>query len=93
MNCHKSLIISILLLAAGNISAFDIVKNNKAASVIIIPAKANQVVEYAAKELQYHILQSTSAKIPIINENQKSDIKEKIYLGLCKKTVTTQVDF
>jgi hypothetical protein len=46
--------------------AWEIVKDGKAQAVIVIPADAVPVEDYAAKELQYIIKKSTGAELPIV---------------------------
>ena len=72
-------------LAAGlalSASALDVVKGGKAAAVIVVPDKPVPSVNFAAKELVYHVEKSTGIKLQTVPESQAAAYKlHKIYLG------------
>ncbi len=67
-------------------ATMDIVVNEKATCTIVIPDEPLEVVEYAARELQYHIKESTGATLPVLSESTEADSGSFIYLGSCRKT-------
>ena len=75
-------------LAAGlalSASALDVVKGGKAAAVVVIPDNAVPSVEFAARELVYHVRQSADVELPIVKESAAASNKaHKIYLGATK---------
>ncbi len=61
--------------------ALDLVRDGQGRSVIVIPDDALEVVQAAAKELQYHIRKATGATLPIATESQKPAAQGYVYLG------------
>ena len=82
-----------LLMLSGSIvsgSAFEVVGPNGAHATIVIPDKSYTDIviapEYAAKELQYHIRESTGVTLPIVHEDRKPAGIGLIFLGACHQT-------
>jgi hypothetical protein len=73
--------------------AVELVQNRQAVSVIVVPDQTMPVVEYAAKELQYHVQQATGATVPIVVErNRLTSSKGYVYLGACRETIRLGID-
>jgi len=74
-------------LFADDVIAVDIVRNGQAVAVILLPDNPYPVESYAAKELQYHIRQSTGASLDILPESQQVYSKDPtIVIGHCQRT-------
>lgn len=81
-------------LLSGNMAfGFKLVKNGKAKSVIVVPSTSAPVVQYAAKELNWHIKKASGVELQVIKENALPSTQEfKIYLGNCKATASQNID-
>jgi hypothetical protein len=87
---HRSIIISIIGIGwiASVLQAVELVQNHRPVSVIVIPDQATPVVQYAARELQYHIQRATKAILPIVSEKDRPvDSRGFIYLGPCRQSL------
>ena len=76
-------------MASGSVGsgfAFDVVGRNAAHAMIVIPDNPIDVEEYAAQELQYHIVESTGVTLAIVKESERPAASGLIYLGACKQT-------
>ena len=72
--------------SVGSGFAFDVVGRNAAPAMIVIPDNPIDVEEYAAQELQYHIVESTGVTLAIVKESERPAATGLIYLGACKQT-------
>lgn len=72
--------------------ALDIVAADGVHASIVTADHPLAAEEYAAQELQYHILQSTGVKLPIINETEASDRTGLIYLGATRAAKAAGID-
>ncbi len=50
-------------------------------AVIVIPEKPVYTVEFAVKELQYHVEKSTGVKLPVLSESEALPAGPRIYMG------------
>ncbi|MBL4700783.1 MAG: DUF4838 domain-containing protein [Phycisphaeraceae bacterium] len=79
--------------AAIESTTFYIVRDAKPRTTIIIPDNAVSCVKEAAKELQYHIRESSGATLKIVKESKKPSASDGlIYIGSCKATVAMGID-
>ena len=79
----------VMALAAGlgNAVPVALVRNGDARSQIVVPNEVLPVVQYAAKELQYHIRKATGAELAIVAEvDAGAEVPHHIYLGACRAT-------
>ena len=76
--------------AFGSVTLVDV----KSASVctIVIPAKANLVEQFAARELQYHLAKSTGLTPPIQNEPEAPTAGTRVFLGRCGAAAKAGID-
>ncbi len=62
-------------------------------TAIIVPKSAPQVVDYAARELQYYVEKSTGVRMPILTEGSvPADTKRRIYLGATEAALNAGID-
>ena len=62
----------------------DLVREGKACADIVVPAVPSPIVEYAAKELPYHVRRATGCQLEIVKEDQpRNQPGASIYLGQC----------
>ena len=89
-NVHARLItvfvlIVLLLAGSGYADGFDIVRDGKATTMIVIPDKAVDCVKRAAEELQYYVKEASGATLEIVNESAGAKTEQGcIYLGGCE---------
>ena len=78
------------LLSVQPVSGMDIIKEGKAACVIVIPAKPLPAERFAADELRYHLNRSGATDFQIVPEpvlaSRHSLPKGRIYIGRCRAT-------
>tara|TARA_R110002072_G_scaffold284006_1_gene447786 strand:+ start:4891 stop:7443 length:2553 start_codon:yes stop_codon:yes gene_type:complete len=67
------LLTALILLLPSNLPAFDLIRNGRAASVIVVADQPSVMVQEAAKELQYHLKEMSGAEVPIIQERDLED--------------------
>lgn len=76
--------------SAQPVSGMDIIKEGKAACVIVIPAKPLPAERFAADELRYHLNRSGATDFQIVPEpvlaSRHSLPKGRIYIGRCRAT-------
>ena len=85
--------LSLQLLIAGRLSALDIVVDGQAATAIVIPNEALDVVEFAADELQYHLEKATGVEVPIRQElDADAGAAGLIFLGACRRTAAVGIE-
>lgn len=59
-----------LLVAAAPLGAqVVLVADGEAAAVVVVPAEANEVEQYAAQELAYHVQRATGVTLPVVAED------------------------
>lgn len=97
MKTHRWLYFVILCMAVGgpiiSSSGMDIVRDGQAHAVIVTPANALPVVQYAAQELCWHVEKASGAKLPIVTEDRVEPSQTtRIYLGECAETRKVGVD-
>ena len=76
----------------NTIATVRLTEKGKAVGTIVVPEKPLAVVDYAAKELQYHIKQASGAELPIVRENRSHPAQNCIYLGNCRIAKGLEVD-
>jgi len=77
----------------GEQNALTLVDNGRAATVIVIPDEPLPVHRFAAEELQYHVEQSSGAKLTIHHERDaKNDAVGGVFLGPCRHTAGRGID-
>jgi hypothetical protein len=86
------ILLSILLVCSEYASGFEIVRDGKATTVIVIPDKAIDCVQRAAEELQYNVKEASDATLEIIRESAMPQTNQGcIYLGVCEATKRTGI--
>lgn len=73
-------LISVVCCITLCLNAVEVTKEGKPASAIVIPAKPEKSVQYAAFELQHHFRLMTGCTVPIVREGEKFS-GQPIYLG------------
>lgn len=68
-----ALIISSLGAAEASVSGVQVVEQGVSRAVIVIPTRAEAVVQAAAEELQWHLERVTGARLPILPEADAED--------------------
>ena len=64
----------------------------KRVCTIVLPAKANRVEQFAARELQYHLARSTGLTPPIQNEPNATTTGTRVFLGRCDAAAKAGID-
>ena len=77
-------------LAFCSVTLIDVKRTN--VCTIVIPAKANLVEQFAAKELQYHLAKSTGLIPPIKNELNAPATGARVFLGKCSASAKAGID-
>ncbi len=60
--------------------------DGKSDYVIVVPAKADPVVQTAARELQEHLTEATGAELPIVAEDRAPADAPRVLVGPCRHT-------
>ncbi len=63
-------LVTMLGALSSTVMAFDLVRDGKAQTAIVLPDDASLVAEYAADELQWHLKAATGATVPIVRERE-----------------------
>lgn len=74
-----------LMFSAAGLHGAELVKNGKAAAVIILDQEASPAAQLAAFELQYHIEKISGAKLPIVDDPGKAQ-GTRIFVGESRET-------
>ena len=54
----------------------------RAVTIVVLPAKAEPIAQYAAEELVWHVAQATGVQLPVVNEPAvPADTTNRIYIG------------
>lgn len=86
------ILIVMLLAGSGYAGGFDIVRDGKPMTVIVIPDKPVDCVKRAAEELQYHVKEASGATLEIVSESAGAKTEQGcIYLGACKATTSVGI--
>ena len=78
---RSTFFLSVLLFCGISINAMQIVKNTSSEAVIVVPEKASDSVNYAAKELQSYLKKISGAELEITSSISKNTDKILIYVG------------
>ena len=81
-------VLIVMLLPSSNYAAgFDIVRDGKPMTKIVIPDKPVACVKRAAEELQYYVKEASGATLEIVSESDGDRTSRgRIYLGACEAT-------
>ncbi len=74
----------------GSVTLVD--AKHKSVCTIVIPAKPNLVEHFVAKELQYHLAESTGLIPPIKNEPNAPSTGTRVFLGKCSAAGKAGID-
>ncbi len=78
-------VFAILSFAILQGAPFELTKDGRACSILVIPDKAVPSVEFAAKDLSKHIELISGAVLPVLRETAAAGVSgNRIYLGACK---------
>jgi hypothetical protein len=72
--------------------AMDIVRNERAGCVIVIPDQTFPVLRCAVEEFQYHVKESTGVSLDVVSESQFSNKGSAIFLGATKAALAQGID-
>ncbi len=79
-NLSLYLLIFISLMGCSS-STIQIVRDGRATYEIVIPSEADSLIQHAAEELRYYILQSSGADIPVTPEQTHDPDWSAVYVG------------
>ena len=80
----KLVIVLTIGVLCGCTSAVELVKDGKAAAVIVVGEKASTTEKFAAEDLQLHLEKMSGAKVPIVIEGAQNKKATEIVIGTPK---------
>jgi hypothetical protein len=77
-------VVSLAVVLASTVHAFDLARDGKSNASIILPHEATALEQSAAKELQSYLREITGAKLAIVEETAEKPTTPTIYVGRTK---------